>query len=62
VARWIGEGRTPYFFTHHPDDAGAPALARRFHAQLHALAPAVGAPPLWPGERAPRAAAQLDLF
>ncbi len=30
VARWIAEGRTPYFFTHHPDDTGAPALGRGF--------------------------------
>ncbi|OYT94162.1 MAG: hypothetical protein CFE49_19740 [Pseudomonas sp. PGPPP3] len=61
-ARWIAEGRTPHFFVHHPDEAGAPALGRMFQAKLHALAPAVVAPPLWPCEREPRPAAQLDLF
>lgn len=61
-ARWIAEGRTPYFFVHHPDEAGAPALGRLFQAKLHALSPAVVAPPVWPCELEPRAAAQLDLF
>lgn len=58
VARWIGEGRTPYFFAHHPDDTFAPVLARRFHALLHELCPAVPASAAWPGEQA----AQLSLF
>lgn len=51
VARWVGEGRTPYFFTHHPDDAWAPELARRFQLRVHALLPAVPAPAAWPAER-----------
>ncbi|MEJ1972304.1 MAG: DUF72 domain-containing protein [Lacunisphaera sp.] len=35
VARWIGEGRTPWFFAHHPDDLHAPAVARIFQQLLH---------------------------
>lgn len=58
VARWIGDGRTPYFFMHHPDDTHAPVLARRFQTMLHALCPAVPPPAAWPGERR----AQMDLF
>lgn len=58
VARWIGEGRTPYFFMHHPDDTYAPHLARRFQAMLHDQFAAVPPPSSWPGERS----AQLDLF
>ena len=63
VAQWIAEGRTPYFFTHHPDDIYAPELGRRFQRMLHARAPAqVPAPPAWPCELAPRAPEQLGLF
>ena len=62
VARWIAEGRTPFFFVHHPDDAGAPALGRHLHEKVRALTAAVGAPPAWPAELEPRAPAQLDLF
>lgn len=64
VARWIGEGRTPHFFVHHPDDAHAPALARMFQSLLHAVEPRVPPPAIWPGEREPKttAPAQLDLF
>lgn len=51
VARWVGEGRTPYFFTHHPDDAWAPELARVFQRRVHALQPLVPAPAGWPAER-----------
>ena len=64
VARkWMEQGRTPYFFLHHPDDLHAPPLARRLHLWLHREAPAlVEAPPLWPVERQPRSPQQLDLF
>ena len=62
LARWTGEGRTPFFFAHHPDDGLAPALARRLHDTVYALAPVVGAPPIWPSEAERRPAAQLDLF
>lgn len=63
VARWIAEGREPYFFTHHPDDVHAPELGRRFQRALHSRAPdRVPPPPAWPCETAPRAPGQLDLF
>jgi uncharacterized protein YecE (DUF72 family) len=58
VARWIAEGRTPFFFAHHPDDAWAPELARRFQAMVRERCPLVPAPAVWPGERA----RQMDLF
>lgn len=65
LARWLDEGREPLFFVHHPDDAHAPELARRFHARLHALRPErVPAPVSWPCEAAPapRETEQLGLF
>lgn len=34
VAKWICDGLAPYVFTHAPNDAFAPALARRFIARL----------------------------
>lgn len=61
VARWLGEGRSPYFFVHHPDDAHAPALARRFQALVHARRPLVPPPAVWPAEREPRSE-QLGLL
>lgn len=63
VARWVAEGRTPYFFTHHPDDAHAPALARLFQEVLREKPDAVPEPALWPIERE-RASEpqQLGLF
>ncbi len=65
LARWIDEGREPLFFAHHPDDAFAPELARRFQARLHALRPERSPPPPpWPVESRPppREAEQLGLF
>lgn len=63
VARWLGEGREPYFFTHLPDDVDAPALGRDLQRRLHALAPdKVPPPPAWPCELGPRPAEQLGLF
>ena len=56
LARWIGEGKTPYFFMHAPDDTFAPENAYAFHAMLRAQVD-VGELPPWPG--APR---QLDMF
>ena len=61
VARWLAEGRTPFFFTHHPDDALAPELARRFQTLVREVAPQVPAPAPWPAEREPRAD-QLSLL
>lgn len=63
VARWIDEGRTPWFFAHHPDDLHAPAIARIFQELLHARCPQVPPPPVWPIEREDAArGAQLGLF
>jgi uncharacterized protein YecE (DUF72 family) len=56
LARWIGEGKQPYFFMHAPDDTFAPENAYAFHAMLSAVVD-VGELPPWPG--APR---QLGLF
>jgi uncharacterized protein YecE (DUF72 family) len=39
AARWLREGRSPTFFIHTPDNADAPALARRFHDEVRALVP-----------------------
>jgi uncharacterized protein YecE (DUF72 family) len=61
VARWLGEGRTVYFFVHHPNDDFAPQLARRFQAMLHARLPLVPPPAPWPGERE-TPAQQLNLL
>ncbi len=36
---WLREGRTPTVFIHTPDNADAPALARRFHAEVRAQVP-----------------------
>jgi uncharacterized protein YecE (DUF72 family) len=39
VADWLREGRSPTIFVHTPDNAEAPALARRFHDDVRALVP-----------------------
>ncbi|MET8147764.1 DUF72 domain-containing protein [Actinoplanes sp. NPDC049668] len=39
VAGWLAEGRSPTMFIHTPDNADAPALARRFHAEVRARVP-----------------------
>lgn len=49
-AAWIAQGKTPYFFGHHPDDGLAPQLCRRFQAALSARCAAVPPPAAWPGE------------
>ena len=51
VARWIGEGRTPWFFAHHPDDLHAPAIARIFQELLHERCSQVPPPTQWPIEK-----------
>jgi len=56
LAKWIADGKQPYFFMHAPDDTFAPENAYAFHAMLRAHAD-VGDLPRWPG--APR---QLDMF
>jgi uncharacterized protein YecE (DUF72 family) len=42
VAGWLAEGRSPIVFVHTPDNARAPQLARRFHAEVAALTPLAG--------------------
>ena len=61
VVNWLREGKSPYFFTHHPDDARAPELARRFHGLVCALEPALPGLPSFPAERESRPR-QLDLL
>jgi uncharacterized protein YecE (DUF72 family) len=39
TAGWLREGRSPTVFIHTPDNADAPGLARRFHAEVRALVP-----------------------
>jgi uncharacterized protein YecE (DUF72 family) len=39
AAGWLREGRSPTFFIHTPDNASAPALARRFHDAVRARVP-----------------------
>jgi uncharacterized protein YecE (DUF72 family) len=45
VERWLREGRSPTVFIHTPDNADAPALARRFHDEVRARMPGVTALP-----------------
>lgn len=47
LARWIGDGKRPYFFMHAPDDTFAPENAYRFHAMLRSVID-VGELPVWP--------------
>jgi uncharacterized protein YecE (DUF72 family) len=42
---WLREGRSPTVFIHTPDNADAPALARRFHAEVRARVPELEALP-----------------
>jgi len=39
IAGWLREGRSPTMFIHTPDNADAPALARRFHDEVRAHLP-----------------------
>jgi uncharacterized protein YecE (DUF72 family) len=39
TAGWLNEGRSPTVFVHTPDNADAPALARRFHDEVRARVP-----------------------
>ncbi|MET7425021.1 DUF72 domain-containing protein [Dactylosporangium sp. NPDC005555] len=39
VTGWLREGRSPTVFVHTPDNADAPALARRFHDAVRARLP-----------------------
>jgi uncharacterized protein YecE (DUF72 family) len=48
LARWIRDGKRPYFFMHAPDDTFAPENAYAFHAMLRRELD-VGELPAWPG-------------
>jgi uncharacterized protein YecE (DUF72 family) len=48
IARWIADGKRPYFFMHAPDDTFAPENAYAFHAMVRRHRD-VGALPDWPG-------------
>jgi uncharacterized protein YecE (DUF72 family) len=45
AAGWLREGRSPTVFVHTPDNADAPELARRFHAEVRARVPELEALP-----------------
>ena len=45
VTSWLREGRSPTVFIHTPDNADAPALARRFHDEVRARVPELDALP-----------------
>jgi uncharacterized protein YecE (DUF72 family) len=64
VAQWIGEGRTPYVFTHTPHDFHAPELARSFHRELSKHIPDLKPLSSWPGEISSATVPnrQLELF
>lgn len=60
IAEWIDRGKTPYVFTHSPDDLYAPQFAARFIRELRNLSPQVAAlPERWPGQNIRR---QQKLF
>ena len=58
VADWIREGLHPYLFTHAPDQAKQPPIARKFHQLLSELIELEPMPP-WPVEKQDE---QLGLF
>lgn len=64
VAKWIGEGRTPFVFMHTPHDYHAPELARAFHHELAKYIGGLAPLPRWPGEETtePPPGRQLELF
>lgn len=52
AVEWLREGRSPTVFIHTPDNADAPVLARRFHAEVRARLPELdGLPEPVPVER-----------
>ena len=48
VAKWIGQGKTPFVFCHAPEERFAPALCRRFHEHLRRVLPELEPVPDWP--------------
>jgi uncharacterized protein YecE (DUF72 family) len=62
VADWINEGKTPFVFTHTPNDVFAPAFARMFHEAVRRRPGTVSEMPPWPGETEPAPIKQKHLF
>lgn len=59
VSGWIEEGRTPYVFTHAPNDLYAPKMAEMFHKALQERLPVLQRLNDWPGRGE---ATQLEFF
>lgn len=55
-ARWLEEGRRPYFIAHYPGETQAPQVAALFYARLRARLPELPPRPVWPCEE------QIELF
>jgi uncharacterized protein YecE (DUF72 family) len=47
IADWIAEGLEPWVFTHAPDDAFAPELARALHQRIIDRSPSIEPLPAW---------------
>lgn len=62
TAGWIQAGLTPFIFTHSPDDAFAPDLARHFHKSVMSKLSTVPARPEFPGETELPPIKQKTLF
>ncbi len=62
VADWLGRGLDVHFFTHTPDDAMAPELARLFHRMLAARVSGLPALRSFAGEDEPASPVQGELF
>lgn len=62
VADWISKGKTPFVFTHTPNDIFAPAFARMFHEALRRQLDTVSEMPAWPAETEPAPLKQKRLF
>ncbi|MFO0818202.1 MAG: DUF72 domain-containing protein [Pirellulales bacterium] len=62
VAGWIKNGLEPYFFTHAPCDAFAPAMAAMFHEALQAELPQLEQLPEPPGRKSSPTLRQRELF
>jgi uncharacterized protein YecE (DUF72 family) len=56
LAKWIDEGKKPFFFTHATDDYYAPRLARFFHGIMCQFIDKLAPMPEWPVEEEPRTA------
>ena len=50
LAKWISEGKKPFFFMHAADDFYAPRLARYFHSLVREIVPQIAPLPEWPAE------------